>query len=143
MPLRDHFRPPLDDLASWEELHGGWPMEIVRSLFRLLPPGYVAAPRVHHGAFVEVDVATFERGEPTERWTAESGGDTATAVWAPPQPTRAVETDLPDTDEYEVRVIHRTVCSRRSQPSPAPSKWPKIQSPYSERTVNSAPSLSG
>ncbi len=104
MPLRDHFRPPLDDVASWEEFHGGWPMEIVRSLFRLLPPGYVAAPRVHHGAFIEVDVATFEKGEPTQRWTAENGGDTATAVWAPPQPTRAVETDLPDTDEYEVRV---------------------------------------
>ena len=22
MPLRDHFRPPLADFASWEELHG-------------------------------------------------------------------------------------------------------------------------
>ena len=28
----------------------------------------------------------------------------ATAVWAPPQPTLAVATDLPDQDEYEVRV---------------------------------------
>jgi hypothetical protein len=25
MPLRDHFRPPLDDVHSWDELHGGWP----------------------------------------------------------------------------------------------------------------------
>jgi hypothetical protein len=74
----------MDDLASWEEFHGGWPMEIVRSLDRKLPPEFVAAPHVHHGAFIEVDVATF--------------------VWAPPQPTRAAETDLPDTDEYEVRV---------------------------------------
>ncbi len=22
MPLRDHFRPPLDDLTSWEGFHG-------------------------------------------------------------------------------------------------------------------------
>jgi hypothetical protein len=28
MPLRDHFRPPLSDRRSWEELHGGWPMMI-------------------------------------------------------------------------------------------------------------------
>jgi hypothetical protein len=43
MPLRDHFRSPLDDIASWEESHGGWPMEIVRSLQPKLPPEYVAA----------------------------------------------------------------------------------------------------
>ena len=32
MPLRDHFRSPLDDVHSWDELHGGWPMMIVRQL---------------------------------------------------------------------------------------------------------------
>jgi hypothetical protein len=26
MPLRDHFRSPLNDVHSWDELHGGWPM---------------------------------------------------------------------------------------------------------------------
>ena len=46
-------------------------------------------------------------------------------------------------DVWPLCVIHRAVCSRRSQPSPMPSKWPKIQSPFSERTVNSAPSLRG
>ena len=34
MPLRDHFRPPLDDIASWEELHGQWPAMIVMALNR-------------------------------------------------------------------------------------------------------------
>jgi Protein of unknown function (DUF4058) len=58
MPLRDHFRPPLDDLTSWEGFHGGWPMMIVQALVRTLPRGYVAAPRVHAGSYVEVDVAT-------------------------------------------------------------------------------------
>jgi len=37
MPLRDHFRPPLDDVHSWDELHGGWPMMIVRKLVEVLP----------------------------------------------------------------------------------------------------------
>ena len=61
MPLRDHFRPPLDNVASWEELHGGWPMVIVQQLNQKLPPGYVAAPRVHAGAQAEIDVAAFEK----------------------------------------------------------------------------------
>jgi len=26
VPLRDHFRPPLDDVHSWDGLHGGWPL---------------------------------------------------------------------------------------------------------------------
>ena len=29
MPLRDHFRSPLDDVRAWDELQGGWPMMIV------------------------------------------------------------------------------------------------------------------
>ena len=35
---------------------------------------------------------------------SETNGGVATAVWAPAAPTLTVETDLPDTDEYEVRV---------------------------------------
>src|SRR5689334_536376 len=36
MPLRDHFRPPVEDKHSWDELHGGWPMVIARHLFPIL-----------------------------------------------------------------------------------------------------------
>ena len=61
MPLRDHFRPPLDDQRHWEGLHGGWPMIMVASLRRQLPRGYFAEPRVHLGSSAEVDVATFEK----------------------------------------------------------------------------------
>ncbi|HBI43624.1 MAG TPA: hypothetical protein DDY78_12360 [Planctomycetales bacterium] len=32
MPLRDHFRPPLDDETQWEGFHGGWPMMIVAAV---------------------------------------------------------------------------------------------------------------
>jgi hypothetical protein len=106
MPLRDHFRPPLDNVRSWEELHGQWPAMIVMDLARRLPPRYVAGPRVHLGAYFEIDVASYEEdGEPVP--LASGGGaegGVATATWAPPQPTLAVTTDLPDQDEYEVRV---------------------------------------
>lgn len=65
MPLRDHFHPPLDELASWEELHGQWPAMIVLALMDRLPPNYAAAPRVHLGALFEVDVVTLERDRPS------------------------------------------------------------------------------
>jgi len=37
MPLRDHFRPPVDDLTSWEGFHGQWPAMLVIALNRKLP----------------------------------------------------------------------------------------------------------
>jgi hypothetical protein len=83
MPLRDHFRPPLDKKRSWQELHGGWPMMLVAALAKRLPPGYIAGPRVHLGAYFEIDVASFKEDEGTPL---------------------AVATDLPDQYEYEVRV---------------------------------------
>ena len=105
MPLRDHFRPPLSDLRSWEGLHGGWPMMIVASLGRSLPARYVAEPQVHLGPSIEVDVATYEGDDPDPLAMGEGEqGGVATAVWAAPEPTFAVATDLPDLDEYEVRV---------------------------------------
>jgi Protein of unknown function (DUF4058) len=105
MPLHDHFRPPLDDEHSWEELHGQWPAVIVQQLRKQLPAGYVAAPHVHSGSQVAVDIAAFEKDDPppvSER--SEGNGGLAVAVWDPPQPSVAVETTLPDYDEYEVRV---------------------------------------
>jgi hypothetical protein len=106
MPLRDHFRPPLDDETQWEGLHGGWPMMIVSHLTRVLPRRYVAAPHVHSGAAVEIDVATFEKdaADAAPPIEAQGNGGVATAVWAPPRPTVTVATDLPAQDEYEVRV---------------------------------------
>lgn len=105
MPLRDHFHPPFSEVRSWEEVHGGWPMVIVQQLGKTLPPQYTAGPRVHLGAQVEIDVATFE-SEPERGGLHSQGqeGDVAAAVWAPAEPTLAVETELSDFDEYEVRV---------------------------------------
>lgn len=106
MPLRDHFHPPLDDETQWEGFHGGWPMMIVAQLGRVLPRRYVAAPRVHSGAAVEIDVAAYEKDAPERSAVSASQGNggVAVAVWAPPQPTLSVTTDLPALSEYEVRV---------------------------------------
>ncbi len=104
MPLRDHFRPPLDLQSSWEALHGQWPAVIVQQLRKQLPPGYVAEPRVHSGSQVEIDVAAFERDQ-SHLPVNETDGGVATAVWSPARPTLAVETTLPDFDEYEVRIF--------------------------------------
>jgi hypothetical protein len=105
MPLRDHFRPPLDNMASWEGFHGQWPAVIVHHLRNKLPAGYVAEPRAHSGAYVEVDVAAYEKDEPAASFeTGNGNGGTATAVWAPARPSLSVETSLPDYDEYEVRI---------------------------------------
>jgi hypothetical protein len=106
MPLRDHFRPPLDDETSWEGFHGQWPAMIVARLSRILPRRYVAAPRVHLGAVIEIDVAAYEKdvSSPDTLSAGAGNGGVATAVWAPSRPTLAVATDLPALDEYEVRV---------------------------------------
>jgi hypothetical protein len=105
MSLRDHFRPPVEDEHSWDELHGMWPAVIVQQLFPLLPQGYLAAPRVHLGTAFEIDVSTFQRDDPARRARPrDEGGGVAVAAWAPPKPTLTLEVELPDQDEYEVRV---------------------------------------
>lgn len=79
MPLRDHFRSPVNDTHSWDEVHGGWPMEIVRDLSTILPAGFRAAPNVHLGSAFEVERTALS-------------------------PTLTVEADLSEQDEYEVRI---------------------------------------
>lgn len=105
MPLRDHFHPPLSQIHSWDEVHGGWPMVLVQQLVRILPQRYSAAPRIHLGSQVEIDVATFE-SDPLRETSGASqpDGGVATAIWAPAKPTLILETELADVDEYEVRV---------------------------------------
>ncbi|MGL4554354.1 MAG: DUF4058 family protein [Gemmataceae bacterium] len=105
MPLRDHFRPPLDKVLSWEELHGQWPAVIVQQLRKVLPSGYAVGPRVHSGSQIEIDVAAFEKDDPPPpSRKSEGDGGVAVAERAPPRPSLDVETTLPDYDEYEVRV---------------------------------------
>src|SRR5437868_6748001 len=62
MSLRDHFRPPLDNRRSWDELHGQWPAMMVQQLFPMLPRGYEAAPRVC-SLIVETDLPAQDEYE--------------------------------------------------------------------------------
>ena len=73
MPLRDHFRPPLDEQTSWDIFHGQWPAMIVQKLNSILPQRYVAGPHVR--------------------------------AWQLSEPSVAVETELLEVDDYEVRVF--------------------------------------
>jgi hypothetical protein len=100
MPLRDHFRSPVNDTHSWDELHGGWPMEIVRSLNPILPPGFRSAPQVHLGSPFEVDVSTYDLDSRELAGTDAGGVATQVAL----APTYTVEAELADQDEYEVRI---------------------------------------
>jgi hypothetical protein len=107
MPLRDHFRHPTSKFARWDALHGALPALIVIDLNKRLPPRYVASPNIHLGAAFEINIAARERHEFStfETSSADEGGGVATAVWAPPKPTLAVATDLPEQDEYEVQIF--------------------------------------
>jgi len=108
MPLRDHFRPPVSKRSSWEGFHGGWPMTMVQQLSRVLPAGFVAEPRVHLGSYYEIDVCAFEdeTGEPVSSMDHRAGnGALATATWAPPAPSLAVETEFPEQYAYEVLIF--------------------------------------
>jgi hypothetical protein len=82
MPLRDHFRPPVSKKSSWEGFHATWPACIVHQLRNLLPPGFVAEPRVHLGTFMEIDLGALESND------APRAGS-----------------DPPDEYEYEVRIF--------------------------------------
>jgi hypothetical protein len=104
MPLRDHFRSPINDHHRWNELHGGWPMMLVRHLYDILPAGYVAAPNVHIGQLFEIDVTAFEAPGQYGAGVATGDGDGGVAIAAPPEPTLTLETDLSDQDEFEVLI---------------------------------------
>lgn len=103
MPLRDHFRSPVNDTHSWDEVHGGWPMEIVRDLTKILPAGFRSAPKVHLGSPFEVDVCTYDLDtrDPDASIDIGVGGTATQAILAP---SYTVEADLSEQDEYEVRI---------------------------------------
>ena len=110
MPLRDHSRSPLDDVTAWEGFHGGWPMAMVQRLAPLLPDDFTAEPRVHLGAYYEIDVCAYEDDEPKKPGfsSRENSGGVATATCARPQPTLTVDADLTEQYEYEVLVYDQS-----------------------------------
>src|SRR5271155_3328369 len=100
MPLRDHFHPPVENLASWEEVHGAWPATIAYRLNGTLPPQYRCGVKVHVGTLVEVDVAAFERDPASERHDEATKGTGGS--WESEVPTLLLETEELAPAEYEV-----------------------------------------
>jgi hypothetical protein len=100
MPLRDHFRSPVNDTHSWDEFHGQWPGEIVRQLVTILPPGFRAGPKVHLGPAFEVDVGTVD----SDARDPDTGPGVGTATLTELAATLTVEADVLDQDEYQVRL---------------------------------------
>src|SRR5690349_146528 len=83
VPLRDHFHSPLNDQTSWDLFHGQWPAMIVLRLNQILPPRYLAGPHVHLGTEIEIDVAGFEKEEPSLPPPQDGNG----VAWQPGQPS--------------------------------------------------------
>ena len=103
MPLRDHFRPPVSKQSSWEGFHGYWPATMVHTTLRInCPKDMPLNRRVHLGTFYEIDVCTFEnqREKPSSDATVGSNGGVAIATYAPPEPTLAVDAEIPEQYEY-------------------------------------------
>lgn len=101
MPLRDHFRAPVNDTHSWDEMHGQWPGEIVRTLRTILPAGFRAGPNIHLGSPFEVDVSAYDLDS---REPDAPTGDGGTATLTELSPTLTVEADLSEQDIYEVQI---------------------------------------
>jgi hypothetical protein len=136
MPLRDHFRPPVWKLTSWEGFHGMWPASMVQQLNQVLPEGFSAEPRAHVGDYYEIDVSAFEgNGDSPRRSSAgKSSGGAATATYSRPKPTFEADGDITDEYEYEVLVFDqargRQLVAAVEIVSPANKVRPKSRSAF-------------
>ena len=57
MPLRDHFRPPIDAPVPWSSLFSGWISTLTERLNDVLPPEYVALDSLRLDGEPEIDIA--------------------------------------------------------------------------------------
>src|SRR5437867_2537368 len=104
MPLRDHFRPPVYNQASWEGFHAVWPVVMVQQLQPKLPDAFTAEPRVHLGTNFEI-VCAYEGEEELSTSADDGAGGTATATLVAPAPTRVLEVELTEEYAYEVLIF--------------------------------------
>jgi hypothetical protein len=139
MPLRDHFRSPLDDIRSWDELHAMWPATIVRTLNEVLPEPYFAGPGVYLGTLHEVDIATHRNALP-ESNGQDIGGGVAVATCAPPKPTLTLEPQFPNQDVYEVRIYknrrNRSLVAAIEIVSPSNKDRPESRGAFVSKITN-------
>jgi hypothetical protein len=107
MPLLDHFHSPLVDNSSWESFHSNWATRVADGLSERVPVEFRVEEHAHHGPSVEIDVATFARGQ---SGGAAANGPSAAVLaapaYAPPAPARTMPATFPDT--FEVCVYSTT-----------------------------------
>jgi hypothetical protein len=114
MPLRDHFHPPISLRKSWEGVHNGWAFVIAQRLNGgVLPDHFESESGIHHGAQVEIDVATYEEDrDPRPEFGSNGHGNggvaTEVEVYAPPAPPLACEVVMADADTFEINVYKQT-----------------------------------
>lgn len=103
MPIRDHFRPPVEYILPWPSLHSGWLSEIAARLNEHLPPGFVALDRIRIDGGVELDVAALEGNDGGRPLDSGSGGTaTLPAVYTPPPALGVCSFRFPDVAEVRV-----------------------------------------
>ncbi len=115
MPVKDHFRPPLNQY-SWEGFHSCWAVRIVDRLNeQIFPRDFRAEPQVTHGQQVEIDVASYEEdagptlfpGGNGVNGTHDSQGVTAVATrtYTAPAATLSAVAEFATDDLFEIRVF--------------------------------------
>jgi hypothetical protein len=129
MPLRDHFRSPVDDFASWEGFHAFWPSMIVFQLDEILPERYNAEPRVHRGSGRIIDSPSIVQSGKSREALAKDKDDIAIHSWTVSEPTLTVEASFDEEDIFEVRVFdnhpERTLVAAIEIVSPANKDRPE------------------
>jgi hypothetical protein len=108
MPIRDHYRPPIEFRLPWPSLHSGWIGTITERLNELMPPEYVALDSLRFRGGLEIDIGATEMEE-AERFPEvndTNGGGTAVAtapaVYTPPATTGTTPFEFPDVAEIRV-----------------------------------------
>jgi hypothetical protein len=102
MPLMDHFHDPLKSRLPYATLHSGWGTYLASDLIdNWLPAPYLAVEHANHGA-VEIDVATYETGDPHAGLSGNGGVATLPKTWAIPPKLCTVPLSFPD--RFEVLV---------------------------------------
>ena len=110
-----------------------WPTVIVQQLRRQLPTGFVAEPRVHLGAYMEIDVTAYEGDDAPAQQNPQTNGGT-TATLAVTFPITATETELPEDYEYAVYIYDArrdpTLVAAIEIVSPANKDWPEKRNAF-------------
>jgi hypothetical protein len=115
MPLRDHFRPPVELQVTWQGFHAYWPAVLMNHFYEILPEGYSVEPRVQIGHDYEVDIGAVEQGPPSMRTLGRGVATLAApktklqalaAAVGPPAATTRRAIKFIDPYEYEVQVYN-------------------------------------